>query len=164
MTGHRNLGPDEQTHHYVQNACHRLLEPLVELGRLTGAGVHAYSALATGADTLFAHAALELEIPLVGIVPFADYADDFEGPERQTFDHLIERCIEVIRLPRKRRTNHAYLAAGTTLVQHVDLVVAVWNGLPAKGLGGTGDVVAYAERRECPVVRIDPSVAGSSPK
>ena len=38
----------------------------------------------------------------------------------------------------------------------VDLLVAVWDGLPARGFGGTADAVAYAERTGVPCTIIWP--------
>ncbi len=35
-------------------------------------------------------------------------------------------------------------------------MMAVWDGEPAQGLGGTGDVVDYALARRKPVIHIDP--------
>ena len=32
--------------------------------------------------------------------------------------------------------------------------IAVWNGLPAKGLGGTGDIVSYAKQLGVPVIHL----------
>lgn len=37
------------------------------------------------------------------------------------------------------------------LVGLVDELIAVWDGKPARGYGGTADVVAYAERTGVPV-------------
>jgi len=37
------------------------------------------------------------------------------------------------------------------LVGPVDELLAVWDGKPARGYGGTADVVAYAERNGVPV-------------
>jgi hypothetical protein len=50
----------------------------------------------------------------------------------------------------------AYLAAGQRVVELSDIVLAVWNGKPAKGKGGTADVVAYAIRRGMPLIHINP--------
>ncbi|MEM6927261.1 MAG: hypothetical protein AAF602_10045 [Myxococcota bacterium] len=164
VTGHRKLGDHPGVEAVVRDASRRLLGAMAEVGRLNGGGIEAWSALAIGADTLFAEAALELELPLVGVVPFANYPRDFRGPERPIFDALLERCSRVVTLDRKRKTKHAYLEGGTCIVQSVDLLFAVWNGQPARALGGTGDVVAYAERRGVPVVCVDPASAGSAPK
>ncbi len=37
-----------------------------------------------------------------------------------------------------------------------DLMVAVWNGRPAAGLGGTADIVKYALNSGKPVLHLDP--------
>ncbi len=47
------------------------------------------------------------------------------------------------------------MAAGVWMVDRSDRLVAIWDGKPAAGLGGTGDVVAYALERGIPVVRVD---------
>src|SRR5262245_50111872 len=108
VTGHRKLGGDPRTAWYVQAQCVRILDRLRELARYQGGTVLAYSALAIGADQLFAHAALGLGMPLVGLIPFEDYPDDFEGDDRPRFERLVELCREVQRLPGKKRSNKAY--------------------------------------------------------
>ena len=50
----------------------------------------------------------------------------------------------------------AYLVAGRRVVDLSDIVLAVWDGHPAKGKGGTADVVAYTIRRGVPLIHIDP--------
>jgi hypothetical protein len=50
----------------------------------------------------------------------------------------------------------AFFAAGRYIVEQCDLLIAVWDGQPSKGLGGTGDVVAYARGVNRQVVVLDP--------
>jgi hypothetical protein len=159
VTGHRRLGDDPRTPWYVHAQCVRILDRLQELARYRQARLVAYSGLAIGGDSLFAWAAIGLGIPLIGVWPFEAYPEDFDASERPQFDTLNQLCAEVHRLPRKQRSDRSYMAHGKWLVDHVDHVVAVWNGLPAAGLGGTGDVVAYAERQGRIVWRIDPALA-----
>lgn len=159
VTGHRKLGPDPRTGWYVHVQCVRILIRLQELACWQEARLVAYSALAEGADQLFAQAALGLGIPLVGVIPFKDYADDFTGEERDQFGALLDQCQEVHRLPLKRRSNQAYLVAGQWVVDQAEYVMAVWDGRPAAGKGGTGDVVAYAQEKGRAVLRIDPGAA-----
>jgi hypothetical protein len=162
VTGHRNLGEDPLVSWYVYAQCVRVLDRLHGLARLQHAELAAYSALAAGADQLFAQAALGLGIPLTAVIPFDDYPADFAGDGRGLFEALLRRCGAVHRFPNKRRSNRAYLDAGKWLVREVDYLVAVWDGLPAAGEGGTGDVVAYAEKKRRPVLRIDPAAAGKA--
>ncbi len=43
-----------------------------------------------------------------------------------------------------------------TVVDAVDLLIAIWNGKPARGLGGTADVVSYALNLSKRVLHINP--------
>ena len=156
VTGHRKLGNDPATQWRVHAQCVRALTRLEDVARLEQATVEAFSALAIGADQIFAKAALGLGMPLVGVIPFEDYPNDFDAADRHEFEMLLTRCRHVHRLPAKRRSNRAYLKAGLWVVNQVDFLVAVWDGKAAAGVGGTGDVVAYAQSKSCPVVRIDP--------
>lgn len=157
VTGHRKLGDDPRTIWYVHAQCVRILDRLRELADLKGTKLIAYSALAIGADQIFAHGALGLGLPLVGVIPFEDYPNDFEGKDRVEFERLLNLCREVHRLRRKQRSKDAYLAVGKWTVDQTDYLVAVWNGLPAAGKGGTGDIVEYARKKGKPVFVIDPA-------
>ncbi|MER5913805.1 hypothetical protein ABT124_25810, partial [Streptomyces sp. NPDC001982] len=48
---------------------------------------------------------------------------------------------------------------GELLVDQADELLAVWDGQPARGFGGTADVVAYAHRQGVPVRIIWPEGA-----
>jgi len=52
----------------------------------------------------------------------------------------------------------SYYQAGRWIVDHCDWMVAVWNGLPSRGRGGTADIVAYARRTQRPLVHITQSI------
>lgn len=151
VTGHCRIGDVAATHFVVQ-----ALDVL--LARLQAAcpgGIVALSGLAAGADTIFAETALALGIPLEACLACAEIAENFApGPERERFFRLLARSRRIHRLPFVRRSNTAYMALGHWLVESSDLVVAVWNGLPAVALGGTGDVVACALKRGRPVIHI----------
>src|SRR5690242_6811652 len=95
ITGHRRLGDDPLAAWAVHARCVVLLDRCRALAGLRGAGVVAYSALAVGADQLFAQAALGLGLPLVGVLPYEGYAADFDGAERPAFEDLLRRCTSV---------------------------------------------------------------------
>ena len=48
---------------------------------------------------------------------------------------------------------------GRAVVDRSSVLVAVWDGQPSRGLGGTADVVAYARERGVPVEVIWPEGA-----
>jgi hypothetical protein len=120
------------------------------------------SALAEGADRLCADIALRRGFELRAPLPFAEaeYKRDFPS-SLTAFDSLIKYARDtggVIELDGNPQTgdprNRAYMAAGEFVVHNCDLLIALWNGEPAQGYGGTGDVVAYARRSGVPVVHI----------
>lgn len=47
-------------------------------------------------------------------------------------------------MPYEEPSDEAYLAAGQEVVDLTDTLLAIWDGQPARGLGGTADVVRYA--------------------
>ncbi|MYT06934.1 MULTISPECIES: hypothetical protein [Streptomyces] len=114
--------------------------------------VEAFSALAAGADQLFANLALRSGIPLTAVIPGTDYERGLGGPEtRLAYRRLLDACADRVDLPVERTREEAYAAAGRWIVDHTDRLVAVWDGEPARGVGGTGDIVAYASRVGVPV-------------
>lgn len=48
----------------------------------------------------------------------------------------------------------AYALAGRATVAHCDVLIAVWDGLPKRGAGGTAEIVEVALRRGVPVIHV----------
>ncbi|GAB3213491.1 hypothetical protein ACQEU5_18500 [Marinactinospora thermotolerans] len=147
ITGHRELPVDLQR--VVDRELRRHLggdgSPLVGL-----------TCLADGADTIFARAVLDAGGTLEAVVPAEGYRRSLPAWHRAVYDALLPRARQVHRLPFAESTPEAHLAAGRLLVDECDELVAVWDGEPARGPGGTADVVAYARERERPVLVIWP--------
>nr|WSY54246.1 hypothetical protein OG999_31705 [Streptomyces sp. NBC_00886] len=117
-----------------------------------GGPVEAFSALAAGADQLFADLALQSGVPVTAVIPGMDYERHLGAQEsRAAFRRLLHACSARVDLPVERTPEEAYAAVGRWIVDHSDRVVAVWDGEPARGPGGTGDIVAYASRMGVPV-------------
>ena len=115
----------------------------------------AVSALAVGADTLFAEAAVELDVPLHVVTPFAEYETDFvELEARRRHADLRASSASETRLPFTARSDRAYQAAMRWVVDRSDVLLAAWDGRPAAGPGGTGDAVSYALATFRPVVHL----------
>lgn len=116
------------------------------------------SALADGADQIAAAIALELGFELHAILPFPreTYRQDFTDPDaRRAFDSLLDRATCVLELPGERSNKlEAYVMAGRATMAHSDVLVAVWDGLPPRGRGGTGEIVDLALTRGTPVVHV----------
>jgi len=108
-------------------------------------GLRVISAIAEGADTIFAEKAVELNIPLEIVRPFEDYGIDFTTPSaKQRYERLRSCALSETILPHTGRSDAAYLAGMYWIVDNCSLVVAVWDGSPARGSGGTGDAVERA--------------------
>lgn len=156
ITGHQRL-QDESQWDWVQSAlksiCLDFNRPLVGL-----------TSLAIGADQLFARVVLELGGNLEVIVPFPDYADRFHDKKaRDTYVDLLSRATRVETLPNAGSDELAYLAAGQRIATTSDVLLAVWDGRPAKGLGGTADIVHFARRMGRRVIHINPERATVEP-
>ncbi|MFG2995527.1 hypothetical protein [Streptomyces sp. NPDC048340] len=146
VTGHRSI-PDE-VHGHVVEGLRAVLEG--HEGPL-----EALSSLADGADQLFAAIALEHGADLTVVIPSEDYEDAFEGAEALArYLGLKGRATQEVRMAFDRSTDEAYYAAGTYIADSCDRLVAVWDGQPARGHGGTGEIVAYARRIGKPVTVI----------
>ena len=124
------------------------------------------SALADGADSLVAHAALAAGWRLDACLPFArdDYAADFDAPQRADYETLLPRAGAVFELPGQRSdAEAAYEAVGRLILDQCDLLIALWDGTPHRGRGGTSSVVAEAVLRQVPVLHIH-TTAGLPPQ
>lgn len=122
----------------------------------------AISPLAEGADRLFAAVALEAGLTLEALLPMPadDYVHTFESPATTpVFHELLARARRVRQLPGSLAdTSAAYAALGRELIATSDVLVAVWDGKPAAGRGGTPEVIAHALAGGRPVVWIDATV------
>jgi hypothetical protein len=115
----------------------------------------ALSSLAEGADQVFAVCALQRDIRLIAVVPIENYPSFFSPEALLEFKRLIGQA-ERIDLEFSGDPRMAFLNAGRYVVDHVDVLFAIWDGQHAAGKGGTGDIVSYAQDRRCPVVHINP--------
>lgn len=136
--------------------------PWVEMSiydKLSGyPGIYGITSLAKGADQIFARTVLQLGGTLEAVLPFAGYGETFDDAEELAgFRELIGRCSKVTTLEFAGSKDQSYLAAGQYVADLSDLLIAVWDGKPAAGVGGTGDVVLYAKRQGKKVYQINPS-------
>lgn len=119
----------------------------------------AVSALAEGADRLFADAALALGYELHVCLPFtsADYETTFTDPAGHAEYHrLLGLARSTIELPGTLADSKAgYEAVGHAMVDASDIVVAVWDGKPSAGRGGTPEIIEHALGCGRPAVWVD---------
>jgi len=140
IAGHRNI-EDKSVVEFITS--HYLA--ILEKAKTENVNVTAVSAIAEGADTIFAEVALSLNIPLEVVRPFAEYSIDFETKDNfKRYEKLRRRAVREIKLPYSRRSDAAYQAAMYWIVENCDVLVAAWNGKNGKPLGGTKDAVDRA--------------------
>lgn len=150
ITGHRGLAP--ATAHLVKRA---LEEALAHYG----ASVTGVTALADGADQLFARAVIDQGGLIEVIVPAVHYRDGLPAESHPEYDDLLGRAVRVHRLEFTESTSESHMAASELMISTVGELFAVWDQQPARGHGGTADVVAYAQERGRPVRIIWPDGA-----
>lgn len=103
------------------------------------------TSLAAGADQLGARAALEIGARLSVVVPARNYINSFSADaDASNYQRLLSQAAEVRHMPYEEPSDEAYLAAGQEVVDLTETLLAIWDGQPARGLGGTADVVRYA--------------------
>ncbi len=135
--------------------------------------------LAEGADrlvTLRIREKYRARIIAVLPLPAMDYANDFESEgSKKAFFALLEEANAVVSVSetglqtlegnaQKNRApdrttgptlsstrEEAYLAAGRYVLDHCDVLVAVWDGSAAQGKGGTGEIAKLARQRQMPL-------------
>jgi hypothetical protein len=154
ITGHRGLPPG--TERLVNQAIRE------QLAAYTGHDLIGISNLADGADQLFAQAVLDAGGQLEVIVPAAQYRAGLPESAHAAYDALLSKASRVDRLSRIESTEEAHMEASNAMLARADLLFAVWDGKPARGYGGTADVVAKARNRGLPITVIWPEGATRS--
>jgi hypothetical protein len=150
ISGHRGMPPEAT----------RLVEEAIR-ARLADrpADVIALSCLADGPDQIFARAVLDHGGQIAAVVPAERYRDGLPADAHAEYDALIGQAAEIHRMPYTESDSESHMAASAHMVDQADELWAVWDGEPARGYGGTADVVAYAREHGVPVQIIWPEGA-----
>ena len=154
ITGHRELPP----------ATERLVDQAIreQLVAYAGPDLVGVSLLADGADQIFARAVLDTGGQIEVIVPAAQYRAGLPESSHDTYDSLLAKASRIDRLDRIESTEEAHMEASNAMLSRADRLFAVWDGRPARGYGGTADVVDEARKLGRPVTIIWPEGAKRS--
>jgi hypothetical protein len=147
VTGHRGL--DEMTTAWITDAICRELESTA--GDLVG-----MTCLADGADQIFASVVLAVGASLEVVVPAREYRQGLPQDSHGSYDRFLAAAKAVHHLDHQQSDPVAHMEASTFLVDHIDVMIAVWDGLPSRGWGGTADVIDLARQRGKPVTVLWP--------
>ena len=136
---------------FVLNQCLELLQQI----KSENTHVTALSALAKGADTIFAEAAISLHIPLNVVTPFSNYETDFIGIDRKRYKHLKHKATKEYSQSHIDRTPQAYFDAMQIIITSSTLVIAAWDGSFVGGRGGTADAVKVLLKNKQDWIHLD---------
>lgn len=143
VTGHSNL--TDNTEKTVYESLRNLLREHAS-SELVGV-----TCLARGADQLFAQVVLDVGGALEIVLPASDYRTKIKSDNIARYDALLESAQSVHVMPFEISRRESYMAASEHLLSSVDEIIAVWDGGPSGGLGGTADVVSAAQQHGLPV-------------
>lgn len=115
----------------------------------------AVSSLAIGADQLFVSLVAMRGGQICAVIPFHGYEQTFSPEAANEYHRLLAQASTVETLQIEGTNEDKYLAAGKRIVELSDVVIAVWDGKPAKGKGGTADIVSYISDKKRSVIYIN---------
>ena len=136
--------------------------------------------LAEGADRLVAETVMEYDarscVEVVLPLTLYDYKKTFNNPDDPGFYELYNKARQVKQIRNHRletdpeiiqntiETNienkiekakkEAFEKAGRHIVNHCDVLIAIWDGKKSQGIGGTNDIIEYAVSKKRPVIII----------
>jgi hypothetical protein len=161
VTGHR-VPPKlpEESEAPLRDQIDRLFAATVAAMGKTPGDFTIVSSLAEGSDRIVSDAGLAAGFQLQVVLPLGktEYARDFETEaSRAEFEKLLARACDVVDLdgaPEQRP--RAYEAAGFFMLANSDVLIAIWDGQPAAGIGGTEEIVNRAVADGLLVIWIEP--------
>jgi hypothetical protein len=150
FSGHRQLANPAAVAQVIRDT-------LVALNQKSTGEWVALSSVAVGGDQVFVRQVLALGLSWHAILPLPrlDFAADFSATDWPAVEKLLEAAEHVRVITENGTREDAYLDCGMETVNGCDVLLAVWDGQPARGKGGTADVVKYATALGKPVIIID---------
>jgi hypothetical protein len=147
FTGHRNV-PDEDK---SRAAIRKVLEDWKS--RISGLA-YGVTSVATGGDLLFAETCLELNLPIRIFLPMPkeQFHADFDDDSWARAERVMEKALSVEVVGAGEEPPQRYYECGIETVQQSQLLIALWDGGPGQGLGGTADMVYFAKEQGRQVV------------
>lgn len=150
VTGHRSLVEVDRLTKGVDRALEHIAQTFPDQP------ITIYSPLAEGGDRLVVKRAVELyNARVVVALPLAveEYKKDFlSETSKKEFEQLLATADQVVQLPTECTREQAYLAAGLYVLDHCDVLIALWDGQKARGRGGVGDIVMEAQHRGLSII------------
>ncbi len=141
-TGHRFISVDDRFSASIRSVLDRIIK------ERANSELHLLCALAEGSDQLVAKIALSYPgIKLIVPLPLSEqeylmgFASDIG---RESFYELMPCAEKVFTLPKQVDHPSAYESLGNYMLDHCEVLLALWNGRYSLRKGGTGEVVKRA--------------------
>lgn len=170
VTGHRTLHETEILREKIREVIDKILSYIPSTSK-TPVLLKILSPLAEGADRLVAKEVLKYsgsQLKVVLPVIKEEYVKDFSSENsRQEFESLISKAEKLYIINEQPISKNfspklleeikeqAYEDTGRYIVDHGDVLIALWDQSPAQGKGGTAEIVNYAESKKCPIFIIN---------
>jgi hypothetical protein len=147
FTGHRALGDEAK--------CRKSILAFLEQRKASTQGlVYGISSVAAGGDLLFAESCIQLALPLRALLPLPleEFRKDFDEINWSRVEVVLGKATSVEVTGGNQSRDECYYECGIEIAQQSRVLLALWNGEPSQGLGGTEDIVSFARGIGKPVV------------
>jgi hypothetical protein len=153
VSGHRGITPEVSG--LIRDGIDSALAELAP----NGTDLIGLTCLADGADQIFASAVMDRGGSIEVIVPSDGYREALPDTAKPVYDELISQASKVRYCDHRESTPTAHMDASRLMLDTAEHLIAVWDGKPARGYGGTADVVQDAHNRGLPVSIVWPTGA-----
>jgi hypothetical protein len=140
-----------------EGMCRRAIERFLSEQRgVADRILYGVSTLAVGGQLIFAESCIALGVPLRLLLPLAQdrFLSESNAPVRERFERVIDNAMSVEVAGSEESPDEGRYERGLQTVQLCQELLAVWDGHPAQTLGGTGEIVTFAEQMRRPVTWI----------
>jgi hypothetical protein len=156
VTGHRDLRDDQALAERVREALGNIRETF-RATDTTDVTFSVVCALAEGADRLVVREARGLlsgfDLYVVLPMEMTSYLEDFATDKsKREFLDLMTMAMATAVAPMAETREAAYEFCAKYVVDHSDVMIAIWDGEPSRARSGVGETIAYARTRGVPVV------------
>ncbi len=166
VTGHRELKNTDELKISIKKVIDKILFHFPQLPK-TKIIIRILSPLAEGADTLVVEEVLKYEnseLDVVLPVTIEECIKEFSSEEsRNKFKDLLNKTQNTYTLNKKSLKSiypddllqdakiQAYEDVGKYVVNHSDILIALWDKRSTRGKGGTAEIIEFAKQKACPI-------------
>lgn len=155
FTGHR---PSKLPWHSNENdiRCIELKRKIYDAVQAVYSGGirHYICGMATGCDTYFCEAVMELrreheEVTIEAAIPCQEQSDKWDRADRERYSRLCTEC-DYVTVVKAHYTPECYKLRNKYMVDNASVLIAAYDGLP----GGTASTIFYAIRQGLEIIEL----------